>query len=306
MQIHTLRRTFPLARCIVSRAKLKTLRDITGSPITACKTALDETNQDVQKAKELLETRGLAYPKPRGIARTKRLARRYKDGYVSLHDGEEGVRVVQLSCETDFVARTKEFTDSLKAFMNALAKCPNETIDNTEIEKFMEMKLVDEKEDRHNNKTIKEVLALLSSNTLENCDINNLLKRTVRPGLVIGSYLHGELEGRAGEPRIGTRAGVAVCESQSRNIAGVKKLANSIAMQVAAMKPMYIAKELMPENLLESKGKDKGFLEEMVLMEQQYVDTDEKKTVNEAIIQKQYELKAEIKFKEIFYYDCKQ
>lgn len=225
---------------------------------------------------------------------------------MSLHDGEEGVRVVQLSCETDFVARTEEFTDSLKALMRALACYPGQVADNVDIEKFMEVKLVDEKKDRYNNKTIKEVLALLSSNTLENCDINNLLKRTVRPGMVIGTYLHGELEGRVGEPRVGTRAGVAVCESQSRNIAGVKKLANSVAMQVAAMKPMYVARENLPESVMESKGKDKGFLEEMVLMEQQYVDTDEKKTVKEAIIQKQYELKAEIKFKEIFYYDCKQ
>lgn len=61
-----IRRSFPLVRSIVSRTKLRNLRDITGSPISACKEALDETGQDVEKAKALLEKRGLAYPKPKG------------------------------------------------------------------------------------------------------------------------------------------------------------------------------------------------------------------------------------------------
>jgi len=302
MLIKKLRRSIPLVRSIVSKDKLKTLRDITRSPLAACKQALDETNQDVEKAKELLEARGLAHPKPKGSVGSKEIARRYKDGYISLYDGDEGVSVIQLSCETDFVARSSEFLESLKSFMKTLKAYPKESIDNTEIEKFLEMKPV---RDKYGDKDIKEVLALLSSSTLENCDINNLLKRAVKPGIIIGTYLHAELQGKPDEPRIGTRAGVAVCESLSKNIAGVKKIANGIALQVAAMNPMYISKETMPANILESKGKDKGFLEEMVLMEQQYID-DEGKTVKEAIINKQYELKAEVKVKEIFFYDCKQ
>jgi len=66
--IKSMNRFLPrFCRSIVSLEKIKMLRDMTGSPIQACKTALDDAQENVQKAKELLEQRGLANPKPKGI-----------------------------------------------------------------------------------------------------------------------------------------------------------------------------------------------------------------------------------------------
>ena len=60
---HIVRRS---GRSIVSLEKIKLLRDLTGSPISVCKTALDEAKENVEKAKEILEAKGLAHPKPKG------------------------------------------------------------------------------------------------------------------------------------------------------------------------------------------------------------------------------------------------
>jgi len=72
------------------------------------------------------------------------------------------------------------------------------------------------------------------------------------------------------------------------------------------MRPLYKNKENMPEELLKSKAKDKSFLEDMVLMEQEFIENEEKKTVREILVQKQYEFKAKIDLQEFLYFDSKQ
>jgi len=221
-----------------------------------------------------------------------------------LSDTEKQVHLVQLSCETDFVARTKEFNDSIRILMKTLEEYPKDEITNKNLDEILKGKLQGELPEKYAKKTVNEMLALLSSNTLENCDLNNLFKRVNKPGIIIGTYLHGEVNGT--NPKIGTRAGIVICESESQDLAGVKKLANSIALQVAAMKPMYKDKESLPSEIAKTKGKDQAFLEENVLLEQEYIIGDDKKKVREVIIQKQYELRARVNIKEFYYFDHKQ
>ena len=83
---------------------IKELRHRTGAGILACREALEETNGDLEKAVALLRERGLA-------AAAKRADRETHDGVLDLYnhgDGRVGV-VVEVNCETDFVARTEEF-----------------------------------------------------------------------------------------------------------------------------------------------------------------------------------------------------
>ncbi|KPK94850.1 MAG: elongation factor Ts [Anaerolineae bacterium SM23_ 63] len=83
---------------------IKELRDRTGAGILACREALEETNGDLEKAVALLRERGLA-------AAAKRADRETHDGVLDLYnhgDGRVGV-IVEVNCETDFVARTEEF-----------------------------------------------------------------------------------------------------------------------------------------------------------------------------------------------------
>ncbi|UCF61456.1 MAG: translation elongation factor Ts, partial [Anaerolineaceae bacterium] len=88
----------------ISTDLIKELRDRTGAGILACREALEETSSDLEKAVALLRERGLA-------AAAKKADRETHDGVLDLYnhgDGRVGV-IVEVNCETDFVARTEEF-----------------------------------------------------------------------------------------------------------------------------------------------------------------------------------------------------
>lgn len=82
---------------------IKKLREETGAGIADCREALEETNGDLEKAKEILKKKGLAKA-------SSKAERAVKSGIVDVysHGGKVGV-LVELLCETDFVARTDDF-----------------------------------------------------------------------------------------------------------------------------------------------------------------------------------------------------
>jgi elongation factor Ts len=83
---------------------VKQLRDLTGAGVMECKRALEEANGDLEKAAEALRERGLA-------AAAKRADREARDGLIAsyIHPGARLGVLVEVNCETDFVARTDEF-----------------------------------------------------------------------------------------------------------------------------------------------------------------------------------------------------
>jgi elongation factor Ts len=85
-------------------AQVKELRDKTGAGMMDCKAALDEANGDLEKAVELLRKKGLAQA-------AKRAGRVAKDGIIGhyIHMGGKVAVLVEVNCETDFVARTEDF-----------------------------------------------------------------------------------------------------------------------------------------------------------------------------------------------------
>ncbi|MBI3287703.1 MAG: translation elongation factor Ts [Chloroflexi bacterium] len=88
----------------ITSGKIKLLRERTGAGVLDCKRALEETGGDLEKAAELLRQRGLA-------AAAKVAGREAREGIVEAyvhHNGDLGV-LLELNCETDFVARTEDF-----------------------------------------------------------------------------------------------------------------------------------------------------------------------------------------------------
>ena len=88
----------------ISAAQIKELREATGAGVLDCRKALETSGGDMEKAAALLREKGLALA-------AKRADRATSNGVVELYshgDGRVGV-MVELNCETDFVARTKEF-----------------------------------------------------------------------------------------------------------------------------------------------------------------------------------------------------
>lgn len=88
----------------VSAQQVKDLRDRTGAGMMDCKRALEETDGDIEKAIDLLRTRGAA----KAAKREGKSAREGGIGSYIHHNGKVGV-MVELRCETDFVANTEDF-----------------------------------------------------------------------------------------------------------------------------------------------------------------------------------------------------
>ena len=88
----------------VTTEQIKNLRDMTGAGIMDAKMALESSDSNIEKAKQLLFEKGLAKAQ-------KRAGREANDGMVSsyVHSGGKSGALIQLSCETDFVAHTDEF-----------------------------------------------------------------------------------------------------------------------------------------------------------------------------------------------------
>lgn len=91
-------------------ADIKALREETGAGMMDCKKALEESQGDMDKAREWVRQRGLAKAE-------KKADRETKEGYISayVHNGGKVAALVEILCETDFVARNPEFQEMAKS-----------------------------------------------------------------------------------------------------------------------------------------------------------------------------------------------
>src|SRR3954468_5840408 len=96
----------------ITAGLVKELRELTGLGMMECKKALSEADGDLKKAEELLRIKS-------GAKASKAAGRVAAEGVVGIHVAADGktAGMVELNCETDFVARNDEF----KAFANSLA-----------------------------------------------------------------------------------------------------------------------------------------------------------------------------------------
>ncbi len=117
----------------VSSEDVKKLRDLTGAGMLDCKKALDETDGDLEKAKDILRQKGFE-------AMAKRAERSTSEGVIAhyIHHNKRIGALVELNCESDFVARTEDFQKLAKqialqvAGANPLYVSPEEMPDGAE------------------------------------------------------------------------------------------------------------------------------------------------------------------------------
>ena len=108
---------------------VRTLRDQTGAGIMDCKDALEKSDGDMEKATQALREKGVA-------SAVKRLGRATKEGVIEtyLHTGGRVGAMVELGCETDFVARTEEFLKLAHDIAMQVAAMGPVYVDEDEIE----------------------------------------------------------------------------------------------------------------------------------------------------------------------------
>jgi elongation factor Ts len=257
----------------VSAADVKRLRDLTAAGMMDCKKALEEAEGDFDKAVEILRIKGA---KDVG----KRAGRTAANGVVA-HAGNS---LLELNCETDFVAKAEDFV--------GLAQQLVEYVDANkpaDLEALLAATLAD-------GRTVAQAVEETSAKIGEKIVVNRFA--TVDGTLAV--YMHRK------SPDLPPQVGVAVqYTAKGGDAEAAAQAARGIAMQIAAMRPRYLTRDEVPEDVVASErriaeetareegkpeaalpkiveGRVNAFFKDYVLVEQASV-TDNKKTVKQVL-----------------------
>ena len=202
----------------ITAQAVKELRDRTGAGMMDCKKALTEAGGDLEEAIKYLRTKGLA-------AAAKKAHRTASEGVVVVTGDENAMVVLELNCETDFVARNPEFV----SFAEALA----EQALSSGAADVGELK--DQTFSGDAEHTVEEAVSQKVATIGENVVLSRLTRIEAEEGNTLNSYIHG-----------GGKIGVVVEGS-----GGVSaEVLHDVALHVAATEPRFVNRDEVTEDLL--------------------------------------------------------
>ena len=212
----------------ITAADVSKLRHMTGAGMMDCKKALVEADGDFERAKELIRERGLA------IA-NKRADKEASEGVVlakTTKNNTVGV-IIALNCETDFVAKNNDFVSLAKSILDVACKELPSNIDSLKLCKI-------------NGITISDLISERSGITGEKMELAYFDKIEAPQ---VSVYIH-----------MGNKLATVV---------GLNKVVDSsigfnVAMQIAAMNPVAVDKDLVPQNVIDKEleiGREQARLE---------------------------------------------
>ena len=205
----------------INAVMVKELRERTGSGLMECQRALVEANGDMELAIENMRKSGLAKA-------DKKSGRIAAEGIIGVKVSDDGkaVAIVDVNCETDFVAKADDFVSFVNSVTNALLNA-----DSIETEEqLLAMPL-------EGGVTVDEMRRGLISTLGENITVRRFERfKTAEGGTAC--YLHGS--------KIGVIVELAVSDQE---------LGKDIAMHIAASKPQFVSEEQVPSDIIE-KEKD--------------------------------------------------
>jgi elongation factor Ts len=204
----------------ITASLVNELRQKTGAGMMDCKKALVEADGDIQKAIEILRKKGAAVA-------AKRAEKTTNEGIVltKVSDDKKNGVIVEVNCETDFVANSDDFV-SLANFI--VAKLLEEK--PADVNTLLAIPAIAEK--------INEVMGKVG----EKIQVTRIAVDYAADGIVVG-YIHP-----------GSKLGVLVTiEKVSSGVDEMSALGKDIAMQVAAMKPVCAYREEVPKDLIEKE-----------------------------------------------------
>lgn len=249
----------------ITSKMVQELREKTGVGMMDCKRALEEAKGDMEEAIKLLRKKGMATAE-------KRATKSANEGQVASFispDFKKGV-IVELNCETDFVAKTDDFKNLLNELGTQLLSSEAKSV-----EEFLEEPLSSD-----NSQKVKDRILGVIGKIGENIQ----LKRFERfSGDFVSTYIHA-----------GGKIGVLLSTKTSIVDEKVKELCKELCMQVAASSPKFVAPKDVSQNVIDSEkeifraqilaqgkpenivdkiveGKMGKFYEEVCLLEQPFI-----------------------------------
>lgn len=216
---------------------VKNLREKTGAGMLDCKKALDETKGNIEEAINWLREKGIS----KALKKAERIA---AEGLSEAVSNDTNAVIIEVNCETDFVARNEEFKTLINTIANAILNNEVKTMEDAN-------KLVVD------NETIEEKIVAFTAKIGEKISFRRFEKLAKTESQEFGIYSHMG----------GKITSVVVIEGNNH------KVAKDIAMHVAAMNPSYLVSSDIPEDVL---NKEREIIKEQSMNEGKPAEIAEK------------------------------
>jgi len=214
--------------------KIKKLRQSSGAGFKDCSSAIQEANGDLQKAAEILRVKGISKA-------TKKMSREANEGVVALSKNDDVTSVIEVNCETDFVAKNDDFINFVKELSEINNKCKSDM----ELLKQSKMK---------NNQTVEENLVGVIAKIGEKITLGRS-KTFNNSGNMNFNYLHTVVKDNL------SKLAVIVSVNTKQNDDKVKAFGKQLAMHIAASNPLALTSDDIDAKIL--KKEEELILEEL-------------------------------------------
>ena len=206
--------------------KVKKLREATGAGFKDCNLAIKESNGDLDKAIEILRVKGISKA-------SKKMSRDAKEGVVVISGDSNKTSVIEVNCETDFVAKNEDFI----SFVKELSELNNENNSNVKELKAAKMK---------NGQTVEDNLVSLIAKIGEKITIGKA--KTIQNSVGINNhYLHTVVKDNV------AKLAVMVSLYTKDNSDTVKTFSKQLSMHIAASNPLALESGSIDQSIIDKE-----------------------------------------------------
>ena len=206
--------------------KVKQLREATGAGFKDCNLAVKESGGDLDKAVEILRVKGISKA-------SKKMSRDAKEGVIATSGDENKISVLELNCETDFVAKNDDFV----SFAKELSDLNNHN--DSDLDKL-------NKSNMANSKSVEDSLVSLIAKMGEKITVGKI-KTFNQSGTKNFNYLHTVVKDNL------SKLSVIVSLETSNDSEAVKIFGKQLSMHIAASNPLALSSDLIDKDILQKE-----------------------------------------------------
>ena len=206
--------------------KVKKLREATGAGFKDCNLAIKESNGDLDKAIEILRVKGISKA-------SKKMSRDAREGVVAVSEDDKKISLIEVNCETDFVAKNDDFINFVKELSNL-----NNNVDSN-IDDLKKSKM-------SNGKSVDENLVALIAKIGEKITIGKT-KTIQNKGTINSKYLHTVVKDNL------AKLAVAVSLETKDESDVVKNFGKQLSMHIAASNPLALDQNLIDQSIIDKE-----------------------------------------------------
>jgi len=206
--------------------KVKKLRELTGAGFKDCNLAIKDSDGDLDKAIEILRVKGISKA-------SKKMSRDAKEGVIAVTENDKQISLIEVNCETDFVAKNDDFVNFVKELSN-LNNNANSNVENLKKSKMA------------NGQSVEENLVALIAKIGEKITIGKT-KTLFNEGTVKSNYLHTIVKDNL------AKLAVAVLLETNNNSDEVKNFGKQLSMHIAASSPLAIDQDSIDQSIIDKE-----------------------------------------------------